>query len=54
MLLKIKMKIFFNTFDIFSLSREYYKLINFIGVALEDQKSLNFLPPDLKDLGKKN
>jgi type IV pilus assembly protein PilM len=48
-----KMKIGKNIIDGFTLSREYHKLINSVGIALEDVKSFNFLPSDLRDLRKK-
>ncbi len=49
-----KVKIGNNISDGYNLSREYYKLINSIGIILEDVKTLNFLPKNLKELRKRS
>lgn len=48
-----KMKIGKNITDGFTLSREYHKLINSVGIAMGDVKSFNFLPSDLQNIRKK-
>ena len=48
-----KVKIGTNITDSLTLSKESYKLINSIGISLEDLNILNFLPENLKDVRKK-
>ena len=48
-----KVKIGTNITDSLNLSKEFYKLINSIGISLEDLQTLNFLPKNLKDVRKR-
>ncbi len=48
-----KMRIGEEVLDGYNLSRNYHKLINSVGIALEEQDVLNFLPEEAKNVKKR-